>query len=89
MAKVRVGINGFGRIGRILFREGYKDLEIVGINNLDSLSGSAHLLKYDSSHGIFDAEVSHNEKDLVVNGKTIKYSSTKNPAEIHRCFKES
>ncbi len=82
MAKVRVGINGFGRIGRILFREGFKDLEIVGINNLDSLQGSAHLLKYDSSHGIFDAEVSHNEKDLIVNGKTIKYSSTKNPAEI-------
>ncbi len=82
MAKVRVGINGFGRIGRVLFREGFKDLEIVGINNLDSLQGSAHLLKYDSSHGIFDAEVSHNEKDLIVNGKTIKYSSTKNPAEI-------
>ncbi len=82
MAKVRVGINGFGRIGRVLFREGFKDLDIVGINNLDSLQGSAHLLKYDSSHGIFDAEVSHNEKDLIVNGKTIKYSSTKNPAEI-------
>jgi glyceraldehyde 3-phosphate dehydrogenase len=82
MAKVRVGINGFGRIGRVLFREGYKDLEIVGINNLDSLKGSAHLLKYDSSHGIFDAEVSYNEKDLIVNGKTIKYTSTKNPAEI-------
>ena len=82
MAKVRVGINGFGRIGRILFRAGFKDLEIVGINNLDSLDGSAHLLKYDSTHGIFDAEVSHTETDLVVNGKTIKYSSTKNPAEI-------
>ena len=82
MAKVRVGINGFGRIGRILFRAGFKDLEIVGINNLDSLDGSAHLLKYDSTHGIFDAEVSHTENDLVVNGKTIKYSSTKNPAEI-------
>lgn len=82
MAKVRVGINGFGRIGRVLFREGHKDLEIVGINNLDSLQGAAHLLKYDSTHGIFDAEVSHNEKDLIVNGKTIHYSSTKNPADI-------
>ncbi len=82
MAKVRVGINGFGRIGRVLFREGYQDLEIVGINNLDSLSGAAHLLKYDSSHGIFDAEVSHDEKNLIVNGKKIYYSSTKNPAEI-------
>ena len=82
MAKVRVGINGFGRIGRVLFRAGHKDLEIVGINNLDSLKGAAHLLKYDSSHGIFDAEVSHNEKELIVNGKAIKYCSTKNPAEI-------
>lgn len=82
MAKVRVGINGFGRIGRVLFRAGYKDLDIVGINNLDSLKGSAHLLKYDSSHGILDSEVTHNEKDLIVDGKTIKYSSTKNPAEI-------
>jgi glyceraldehyde 3-phosphate dehydrogenase len=79
---VRVGINGFGRIGRVLFREGFKDLEIVGINNLDSLKGAAHLLKYDSSHGIFDAEVSQNEKDLIVDGKVIKYSAHKNPAEI-------
>lgn len=82
MSKIRVGINGFGRIGRVLFRAGYKDLEIVGINNLDSLDGSAHLLKYDSTHGILDADVSHNEKDLIVNDKKIKYSSTKNPAEI-------
>ncbi|MFN8791540.1 MAG: type I glyceraldehyde-3-phosphate dehydrogenase [Bdellovibrionales bacterium] len=82
MAKIRMGINGFGRIGRVLFRAGYKDLEIVGINNLDSLSGSAHLLKYDSTHGIFPGEVSHTEKELVVNGKAIPYSSTKNPAEI-------
>lgn len=82
MAKIRVGINGFGRIGRVLFRAGFKDLDIVGINNLDSLEGSAHLLKYDSTHGILDAEVSHNEKELIVNGKKIHYSSTKNPAEI-------
>lgn len=82
MAKIRVGINGFGRIGRVLFRAGFEELEIVGINSLDSISGSAHLLKYDSSHGIFNAEVSHNEKEMIVNGKTIKYSSTKNPAEI-------
>jgi glyceraldehyde 3-phosphate dehydrogenase len=82
MAKIRVGINGFGRIGRILFRAGYKDLEIVGINNLDSLKGSAHLLKYDSTHGIFEGDVSYNEKELVVNGKAIKYSSKKDPSEI-------
>ncbi|MCX7978501.1 MAG: type I glyceraldehyde-3-phosphate dehydrogenase, partial [Bdellovibrionaceae bacterium] len=82
MAKLRVGINGFGRIGRVLFRAGFERLDIVGINNLDSLDGAAHLLKYDSSHGIFSAEVSHTEKELVVNGKAVKYSSVKNPAEI-------
>lgn len=82
MAKLRVGINGFGRIGRVLFRAGFKDLEIVGINNLDSLDGSAHLLKYDSTHGQFNAEVGHDEKNLIVNGKKINYVSTKNPADI-------
>lgn len=82
MKKLKVGINGFGRIGRVLFRAGFDTLDIVGINNLDSLEGSAHLLKYDSTHGIFPGEVSHNEKNLIVNGKTIQYSSVKNPAEI-------
>ena len=82
MAKVRVGINGFGRIGRVLFREGFEQLEIVGINSLDSLAGVTHLLKYDSSHGIFDAEVSHDEKNLIVNGRKIPVSAHKNPADI-------
>lgn len=82
MAKVRVGINGFGRIGRVLFRAGFDDLEIVGINSLDSLDGVAHLIKYDSSHGIFPGEVSHDEKNLIVNGKKIPVSATRNPAEI-------
>jgi len=82
MAKVRVGINGFGRIGRVLFRAGFEDLEIVGINSLDSLDGVAHLLKYDSSHGIFEGEVKHDEKNLIVNGKKIPVTATRNPAEI-------
>lgn len=82
MAKLRVGINGFGRIGRVLFRAGFEQLDIVGINNLDSLDGTAHLLKYDSTHGIFGADVSHDEKNLIVNGKKINYSSTKDPAQI-------
>lgn len=82
MKKLKVGINGFGRIGRVLFRAGFDQLDIVGINNLDSLSGAAHLLKYDSTHGPFVADVSHNEKELVVNGKKIQYSSTRNPADI-------
>lgn len=82
MSKVKVGINGFGRIGRVLFRAGFEKLDIVGINSLDSLDGIVHLLKYDSAHGIYDAEVSHDGKDLIVNGKRIKYSSTKDPAQI-------
>lgn len=82
MAKLRVGINGFGRIGRVLFRAGFEKLDIVGINSTDALDGAAHLLKYDSTHGQFPGEVSHNEKDLIVNGKTIKYSATKDPAQI-------
>lgn len=80
--KVKIGINGFGRIGRIFFREGFEKLDIVGINSLDSVEGLAHLLKYDSTHGIFKAEVSHDEKHLIVNGKKIPFSQTKDPAQI-------
>ncbi len=82
MAKVRVGINGFGRIGRILFRAGFDQLEIVGINNLGDAETSAHLLKYDSTHGIFNAEVSHKENAIVVNGKDIPLSEEKDPTKI-------
>ena len=82
MSKIKVGINGFGRIGRVLFRAGFEKLDIVGINNLDDLAGAAHLLKYDSSHGIFPADVSTDSGKLIVNGKKINYSSSKNPAEI-------
>ena len=82
MAKVKVGINGFGRIGRILFRVGFEKLDIVGINSLDSVAGIAHLLKYDSSHGIFNADVSHDENNLIVNGKKIPVSTTRDPGQI-------
>ncbi|KYG64495.1 type I glyceraldehyde-3-phosphate dehydrogenase [Bdellovibrio bacteriovorus] len=82
MSKLRVGINGFGRIGRVLFRAGYEQFEVVGINSLDSIEGNAHLLKYDSAHGIFPGEVSVSGHDLVVNGKKIHVSKTRNPAEI-------
>jgi glyceraldehyde 3-phosphate dehydrogenase len=80
--KIRVGINGFGRIGRVLFRVGFEELEIVAVNSLDKVDGAVHLLKYDSTHGKFKAEVTHNEKDFFVNGKLVKYVSHKNPAEI-------
>lgn len=82
MAKLRVGINGFGRIGRVLFRSGFEKLEIVGINSLDSVQGMAHLLKYDSSHGRFNAEVKHDEKSISVNGKKVNISASKDPSQI-------
>ncbi len=82
MAKVKVGINGFGRIGRIFFRAGFEKLDIVGINTLDSVEGIAHLLKYDSAHGIFDADISHDEQNLIVNGRKIPVSQMKDPAQI-------
>lgn len=82
MAKLRVGINGFGRIGRVLFREGFENLDIVAINSLDSLEGDAHLLKYDSAHGVFPAEVSVEGEGLLVNGKKISVTKFRNPAEI-------
>ncbi len=79
---MKVGINGFGRIGRVFFRAAFQKLDIVGINSLDDLDGLVHLLKYDSSHGIFDAEVSHDGENLIVNGKKILVSATKDPALI-------
>ncbi len=82
MSKLRVGINGFGRIGRVLFRAGFEKFDIVGINSLDSIEGNAHLLKYDSAHGAFEADVSHDGENLIVNGKKIHVSKTRNPAEI-------
>ncbi len=82
MSKLRVGINGFGRIGRVLFRAGFEKFDIVGINSLDSIEGDAHLLKYDSAHGVFPAEVSTDAHNLVVNGQKIHVSKTRNPAEV-------
>lgn len=82
MSKLRVGINGFGRIGRVFFRAAFDKLDIVGINTLDSINGDAHLLKYDSAHGPFDADVTHDGENLIVNGKKIHVSKTRNPAEI-------
>jgi glyceraldehyde 3-phosphate dehydrogenase len=82
---IKVGINGFGRIGRLVFRAAYKrnDIEIVGVNDpfLDA-SYMAYLLKYDSVHGRFSGTVEVKDGALVVNGKTIAVYSEKNPADI-------
>lgn len=82
MSNLKVGINGFGRIGRVLFRAGFEKLDIVGINDLTDAKTLAHLLKYDSTHGTYKHDVKAEDNALIVNGKRIPVSATKNPAEI-------
>jgi glyceraldehyde 3-phosphate dehydrogenase len=81
---VRVGINGFGRIGRLVFREMQKrdDIEVVGINDLTNAKTLAHLLKYDSVHKKFDGDVTAKEDSIVVNGKEIKIYAEKDPVNL-------
>ncbi|MFB3918611.1 glyceraldehyde-3-phosphate dehydrogenase [Candidatus Velamenicoccus archaeovorus] len=83
---VKVGINGFGRIGRLVFRaaieENTKDIDIVAVNDLTDAKTLAHLLKYDSTFGRFKGTVAAKENALVVNGKEIKVFSQKDPAMI-------
>lgn len=81
---LKIGINGFGRIGRMVFRAGFAnpDAEFVGINDLTSPSTLAHLLKYDSSQGILDAQVRATDNGLVVNGKEIRIYTERDPSHI-------
>lgn len=81
---IRVGINGFGRIGRMVFKimEKRGGFETVAINDLTDAKTLAHLLKYDSTHGQFDGEVKTEGNCIVVNGKKIEILSIKNPAEL-------
>ena len=86
---VRVGINGFGRIGRNFFRaveaqraQGNTDIEIVAVNDLTTNEVLAHLLKYDSILGRFNGEVSYDESSIIVNGKAIKVLAQRNPADL-------
>lgn len=81
---IKVGINGFGRIGRLVFRAcwGDPDIEIVGINDLTDASTSAHLLKYDSVHGRFSGSVQAGDGALVVDGKTIPVTAERDPAAL-------
>ena len=80
----KVGINGFGRIGRNIFRQSLnnENVEIVAINDLTDAEMLAHLLKYDSVHGKLDAEIEVVDENLVVNGKTINVTSETDPANI-------
>jgi glyceraldehyde 3-phosphate dehydrogenase len=86
---IKVGINGFGRIGRMVFRAAIKnfskDIEIVGINDLLSPDYLAYMLKYDSVHGPFQGEVAVEGTNLIVNGKKIRLTAVKDPAELKWC----
>lgn len=84
MEKVKVAINGFGRIGRLVYRQIYnmKDIDVVAVNDLTSPTQLAHLLKYDSAQGRFDAEVKHTDKSIIVNGDEIMVYAQKDPSQI-------
>ncbi len=84
MSTVKVAINGFGRIGRLVYRQIYKmeGIDVVAINDLTSPQALAHLLKYDTAQGRFDAEVKATENSIVVNGEEVKIYAQKDPAQI-------
>ncbi len=81
---VKIGINGFGRIGRLVFRRAMEldGIEVVGINDLLDVDYIAYMLKYDSTHGRFNGEVAVVDGNLVVNGNTIRVSAERNPADL-------
>ena len=85
MANVKIGINGFGRIGRIAFRIASErsDLEVVGINDLLDVEHLAYLLKYDSVHGKFKGSIEVNDGNLVVNGNVIRVTAERNPEDLN------
>ena len=81
---IRVGINGFGRIGRLVFRAAQErnDIEIVGINDLIDVEYMAYMLRYDTMHGQFKGSIEIKDGKLVVNGKAIRVTAEKNPADL-------
>lgn len=81
---IKIGINGFGRIGRLVFRAAldHPDVEVAAINDLTDPATMAHLLKYDSVHGILDAEVTAGDNTIGINGKKVTVSSVKDPASL-------
>ncbi|KPM37194.1 Glyceraldehyde-3-phosphate dehydrogenase 2 [Neonectria ditissima] len=85
MAPIKVGINGFGRIGRIVFRNAveHPEIEIVAVNDpFIQPDYAEYMFKYDSSHGLFKGEVSNDGTDLIVNGSKVKFYSKRDPSEI-------
>jgi glyceraldehyde 3-phosphate dehydrogenase len=81
---VKIAINGFGRIGRLVFRAGYKskDVEFVAVNDLADAKTLAHLLKYDSVHGIMNAEIKAKDNSIIVDGKEVKIFSEREPEKL-------
>jgi len=84
MSKIKVGINGFGRIGRLVFRAALErdDIQVVAINDLLNADYMAYMLRYDTVHGKFDGTIEVKEGVLVVNGQSIRITSEKNPADL-------
>ena len=84
MSKIKVGINGFGRIGRLVFRASLKrnDIEIVAINDLIDVDYMAYMLRYDTIHGKFDGTIATENGNLVVNGNVIRVTAEKDPANL-------
>ena len=84
MSTIKVGINGFGRIGRLVFRAAMKqsNVEVVGINDLIDVDYMAYMLRYDSVHGRFEGEVKVSDGKLIVNGKQIRVTAERNPADL-------
>ncbi|MCL5127953.1 MULTISPECIES: type I glyceraldehyde-3-phosphate dehydrogenase [unclassified Algibacter] len=85
MSKLKIGINGFGRIGRIAFRVAASrsnDIEVVGINDLLDVDHLAYLLKFDSVHGQFDGTIETKDGNLIVNGNTIRVTAERNPEDL-------
>lgn len=81
---IKLAINGFGRIGRLMFRAAWErpDMEVVAINDLQDLEYMAYMLKYDSTHGRFQGEVQIADGKLIVNGKPVRVTAEKNPADL-------
>ncbi|WGI21629.1 type I glyceraldehyde-3-phosphate dehydrogenase [Amylibacter sp. IMCC11727] len=83
---VKVGINGFGRIGRNVLRaileSGRTDIEVVAINDLTPVDNSAYLFKYDSVHKVFPGDVSHSSDEIIINGKAIRVTSERDPSQL-------
>ena len=84
MTKIKVGINGFGRIGRNVFKIAFEreNMEVIGINDITDTKTLAHLLKYDSTQGKFNGTVQHDEGALIINGITIPITAERSPLEI-------